>query len=95
MKTTQVTASSEVEKPKRRRLDSRLRMLSAWASASLAPSRLSTGIFPSGSRCMKVTAPLSEAFDAPMPHGSQRRRQSSNWVATGTLPADSTPAIGK
>ena len=44
---------------------------------------------------MKVTAPLSEAFDAPMAHGSQWRRQSSNWVATGTLPADSTHAIGK
>jgi len=32
-----------------------LRTLSAWPKASLAPSRLSIGIFPSGSRYMYVT----------------------------------------
>src|SRR5450830_1871759 len=59
--------------------------ISAWPRASVAPSRLSIGIFPSGSRCMYVTAFGSGVFDAAIPQDSQRRRQSSNRVATAIL----------
>src|SRR5215475_9289650 len=91
VKTTHVTASSDVLKPKRTRLDLRLRWLRARLRASFTPSRLCIGIFSSGSRYTHVGR--LTLFDAPTPQGSQRRRQSANDFTTGVFPVHSTAEI--